>query len=91
MRVVLADLIADARHPADSDCVSLVHDLLWAHASVTDGLEHVRVRSADHGMDVFLFMRAPSDADALSQAQRLLCRARRPLRARGYGFEDALL
>jgi hypothetical protein len=91
MRVVLADLVGDARRPADHDCVSLVQDLLWAHAAVADGLEHVRVRPAGHGMDVFLFMRARSDADALSQAQCILGRALRPLRAHGYGVGDTLL
>ncbi|POX55313.1 hypothetical protein C3489_11010 [Streptomyces sp. Ru71] len=88
MRVIRASLVGDARRPAPKGPVSVVHDLLWAHAVPTDGLEHIRVKSADHGMDVFLFMRAPSDSDALRQVCALLDRAHHPLRCQGYRVRD---
>ncbi|NML52336.1 hypothetical protein HHL19_26980 [Streptomyces sp. R302] len=61
----------------------LIEDLLWAHAVPADGLEHLRVRSLPHGMDVVLFLGAPSDAAALLAAAGLLDRLRLPLARHG--------
>ncbi|MEU9197297.1 hypothetical protein [Streptomyces hundungensis] len=68
--------------------LAVVHDLLWAHAVPADGLEHVTPRRADHGLHVFLFLRAPSDAAALLNARTVLDRSRAPLGALGYSVAD---
>ncbi|MER8035465.1 hypothetical protein [Streptomyces hydrogenans] len=62
----------------------LIQDLLWAHAVPDDGLEHIRVRCAPHGMDVVLFLSAPGDASALQAVDLLLERLRGPLARHGY-------
>lgn len=91
MRVIRASLVVTTSLPATDSGVSLVHDLLWAHAVHTDRLEHIRAKPADHGMNVFLFMRAASDSEAMGQVRALLKRARSPLLAQGYNVEGSLL
>ncbi|WP_106968908.1 hypothetical protein [Streptomyces monomycini] len=73
----------DDHGPASEDEATLVHDLLWAHAVPSDGLEHVRARGVEDGMVLFFFVRAEDDLSGARQACALLTRARRPLAARG--------
>src|SRR3954469_11223978 len=44
----------------------ILHDLLWAHAVPEAGLEHVRVRHLRSDLQAVCFVRAPSDADAVT-------------------------
>ncbi|MFJ3841426.1 hypothetical protein ACWGHM_32005 [Streptomyces sp. NPDC054904] len=62
----------------------LLQDLLWAHARPADGLEHVRARTAEHGLDIVLFVRAPCDASALVRMRALLGRAEAPVASHGF-------
>ncbi|MGW7435888.1 hypothetical protein [Streptomyces sp. NPDC054849] len=64
--------------------LALVSDLIWAHTPAAHGLEHLRAKAADDGVDVYLFLRAASEAAALRQARAILDGARAPLRAHGY-------
>ncbi|WP_179764236.1 hypothetical protein [Streptomyces fulvorobeus] len=63
---------------------AVLTDLLWAHTSAAHGLEHLRARASENGMDLYLFLRATSEAAALGQAHAILTNARTPLRAFGY-------
>ncbi|MFH9738959.1 hypothetical protein ACH4MA_14820 [Streptomyces roseolus] len=85
MRMVRA-LLASAAvgDEASTAGAGLIEDLLWAHAVLADGLEHIRVRPLPHGMDVVLFLSTPSDASALLAAAGLLDRLQRPLARHGY-------
>ncbi|MFD9408646.1 hypothetical protein ACFWBN_16750 [Streptomyces sp. NPDC059989] len=64
--------------------LALVSDLIWAHAPAVYGLEHLRAKAAEDGVDVYLFLRAATEAAALDQAHAILDGARGPLRAHGY-------
>ncbi|MFE6835539.1 hypothetical protein ACFVFI_11995 [Streptomyces sp. NPDC057705] len=64
--------------------LALVSDLIWAHTPAAHGLEHLRTKAAADGVDVYLFLRAASEAAALTQARAILDGARAPLRAHGY-------
>ncbi|GGT21110.1 hypothetical protein [Streptomyces purpureus] len=84
MRVVSAMLQGE---PVGRDAGSfspLLHDLLWAHAVPSIGLEHITVRPIRAGMEAVLFVRADSDTHALDCARDLLARARGPIAAHGY-------
>ncbi|MFE2145632.1 hypothetical protein ACFXA3_28535 [Streptomyces sp. NPDC059456] len=59
--------------------------MLWAHARPCDGLEHVRARPAEHGLDVYLFVRAASDQSAVDQMRALLGRVDQPAARHGFG------
>ncbi|MDH2390961.1 hypothetical protein QCN29_19630 [Streptomyces sp. HNM0663] len=61
-----------------------MHDLLWAHAEPADRVEHIRVRPHEAGMEAIVFLRADSDAAALSGVRELLARVREPVGAHGY-------
>ncbi|MFL9679700.1 MULTISPECIES: hypothetical protein [Streptomyces] len=90
MRLVLASLEGPHRdrahpaHPPPSGVLALLSDLVWAHAVTANGLEHVRATASDDGVDLYLFLRAVSDAAALDQARALLDGARASLRVHGY-------
>ncbi|WP_314242877.1 hypothetical protein [Streptomyces sp. DSM 40907] len=84
MRVIRASLAGSARGPAQGRALALVSDLIWAHIAPAHGLEHLRAKASDDGVDVYLFLRATSDAAALAQARTILDRARTPLMSRGY-------
>ncbi|MFI8368325.1 hypothetical protein [Streptomyces sp. NPDC085466] len=75
---------APAPPPATPAVLALLSDLVWAHAAPRNGLEHVRARATDDGVDVYLFLRAPSEDAALDQARAILADARTPLRTHGY-------
>ncbi|MFG2483059.1 hypothetical protein ACGFSI_09895 [Streptomyces virginiae] len=85
MRVIRASL-SGPRHDPDrnSGALALVSDLIWAHTPAAHGLEHLRARAADDGVDVYLFLRAASESAALDQAHAILDGAAGPLRAHGY-------
>lgn len=89
MRVILGRLNRTSADPAPTTVIPLIQDLFWAHARPSDGLEHVRARPAVHGLDVYLFVRAPSDASAVDQMRALLGRADQPLAC--YGFDIVLV
>ncbi|APU40408.1 MULTISPECIES: hypothetical protein [unclassified Streptomyces] len=84
MRIVRAALSGPRQDPDRHGVLALLSDLIWAHAEAAHGLEHVRAKAADHGVDLYLFLRAASEAAALDQANALLSGARAPLRAHGY-------
>ncbi|GAA0274452.1 hypothetical protein GCM10010302_10110 [Streptomyces polychromogenes] len=58
-------------------------DLLWAHATPGDGVEHIAVRSVPHGMEATFFLTAVSDEAAVGCARALLLRARAPIATHG--------
>ncbi|MET8967894.1 hypothetical protein [Streptomyces hydrogenans] len=84
MRLVLASLEGPHHAPAPPGVLALLSDLLWAHAATVNGLEHVRATASDDGVDLYLFLRAGSEAAALDQARALLDGARASLRVHGY-------
>ncbi|MFJ4779291.1 hypothetical protein [Streptomyces sp. NPDC088762] len=86
MRVVLGHLARTSADTAPTSAAPLIQDLLWAHARPSDGLEHVRARPAPHGLDIYLFVRAPSDASAVAQMRALLDRVGRPVARHGFGI-----
>ncbi|WP_307828051.1 hypothetical protein [Streptomyces clavuligerus] len=73
--------------PPAEGAVHLVHDLLWAHARPSDGLEHVRARRDEHGLDVFLFVDADSDRSARAQMAALLGRVDTLLDSHGFALD----
>ncbi|MEU6864048.1 hypothetical protein ABZ924_12335 [Streptomyces sp. NPDC046876] len=84
MRVIQAALTRTPAGPAPEAAAQVVHDLLWAHATHADGLEHIKPRPAAHGLDLFLFVRAHCDGSALAQMRTLLDRADTPLARHGF-------
>ncbi|MFF9341544.1 MULTISPECIES: hypothetical protein [unclassified Streptomyces] len=84
MRVVLASLEGPHHGPASPGALALLTDLVWAHAATTNGLEHVRARASADGADLYLFLRAASEALALDQARAILDGARASLSVHGY-------
>ncbi|MFJ7955673.1 hypothetical protein ACIQ62_05185 [Streptomyces sp. NPDC096319] len=84
MRVIRASLEGPHHGPAFPTVLAVLSDLIWAHAAAGNGLEHVRAKASDDGVDVYLFLRAASEAAALDQARAILDGARAPLRAHGY-------
>ncbi|GGR97426.1 hypothetical protein ACFCXH_19430 [Streptomyces nojiriensis] len=84
MRVVRASLSGPRADPDQEGVLALVSDLIWAHTPAAHGLEHLRAKAARDGVDVYLFLRAASEAAALTQAHAILDGARAPLRAHGY-------
>ncbi|MGF1426179.1 hypothetical protein [Kitasatospora sp. LaBMicrA B282] len=68
------------RHPAPlPPQPATVVDLLWAHATAADRLDHVRVRTPEPagGLELLVLLRAETDADAILTADDLLGRAAR--------------
>ncbi|MFF1411405.1 hypothetical protein ACFVX6_16715 [Streptomyces sp. NPDC058289] len=72
--------------PVPATVVPLIQDLLWAHARPADGLEHVRVRPAAHGLDIYLFVSSPSEASAVARMRNLLQRVEQPVARHGFGI-----
>ncbi|MDX2292800.1 MULTISPECIES: hypothetical protein [Streptomyces] len=83
MRMVRVLLTGQAGAPAPAALPSLIHDLLWAHAVPADNLEHARIRPLPDGLDVVLFLKAPTDEVALGSAGALLERVREPFARHG--------
>ncbi|MFH8404102.1 hypothetical protein ACH4FX_04900 [Streptomyces sp. NPDC018019] len=75
--------------PVSEEEAALVHDLLWAHAVPSDGLEHIRARSVEGGLDLFLFVRADGAPYGLRHMHVLLARAEEPLAAYGFAVPAA--
>ena len=86
MRVVLASLTKTSEAPHRAESPALVTDLLWAPARPEDGLEHVKPRPTDCGIDLYLFVRADGDDPAVVQMRPLLDRARHSIAAQGYAL-----
>ncbi|MFF9848088.1 hypothetical protein [Streptomyces litmocidini] len=84
MRVVLASLTTTSESPRRAETLAVVTDLLWAHARPEDGLEHVKPRVTDSGIDLYLFVRAAGDGPAVAQMRPLFDRVRRSIAAQGY-------
>ncbi|MET9837535.1 hypothetical protein ABZZ01_07020 [Streptomyces virginiae] len=84
MRVIRASIAGTPKGPARDDVLALVSDLIWAHTAPAHGLEHLRAKASDEGMDVYFFLRAPSEDAALNQAHAILTGAHAPLSAHGY-------
>ncbi|MDD9382872.1 hypothetical protein M8Z33_40785 [Streptomyces sp. ZAF1911] len=87
VRVILGHLARTSADPVPAAAVPLIQDLLWAHARPSDGLEHVRVRPAPQGLDIYLFVTAPSDATAMAQAATLLHRVDPQVARHGFGVD----
>ncbi|QES48887.1 hypothetical protein DEJ50_14730 [Streptomyces venezuelae] len=75
--------------PGTESEACLLQDTLWAHAGPQHALEHVRVRAARQGIDVVLFIRALTNADARSKASALLAQVLRSGAADGYSVAAA--
>ncbi|MFD5146606.1 hypothetical protein [Streptomyces sp. NPDC058401] len=86
MRVILGHLARTAADPVPATTVPLIQDLLWAHARPSDGLEHVRVRTAAHGLDIYLFVSAPTEASAMARMRGLFQRVEQPVARHGFGI-----
>lgn len=84
MRVIRASLSGSCHEPDEKGVLALVCDLIWAHTPAAYGLEHLRAKAAGDGVDVYLFLRAASEAAALHQAHAIIDGARAPLQAHGY-------
>ncbi|MFI1884559.1 hypothetical protein [Streptomyces jumonjinensis] len=84
MRVIRACLSGTGAGPPTEGAAPLVHDLLWAHARPSDGLEHIRARHCERGLDVFLFVDADCDTTARARMAALLRRVDTPLTAHGF-------
>lgn len=84
MRVIRASFAGTPQGPAQEHTLALVSDLIWAHTDPIRGLEHLRAKASDEGMDVYLFLRAASEDAALDQAHAILADARAPLVRHGY-------
>lgn len=88
MHVIRATLAGP--HHVHHDVPAVLTDIVWAHTTAAHGLEHLRARASDDGMDLYLFLRATSEAAALGQAHAILTSARTPLRAFGYNVAAPL-
>jgi hypothetical protein len=55
----------------------VVVGILWAHATSSDGLQHVRARAGPGRVDVAIFCTAETPTGALNNALRLCRRAAR--------------
>jgi len=53
----------------------LVVDLMWAHATAEDRLEHIRAASSADRVDLVFFISAHDEREAADQADRLCARA----------------
>ncbi|MER5726894.1 hypothetical protein ABT084_00835 [Streptomyces sp. NPDC002138] len=84
MHTIRVSLAGPSRGAAQDRVLALVSDLIWAHAAPLLGLEHLRAKASDDGVDVYLFLRADSEAAALAQAHALVERARISLTSHGY-------
>ncbi|MFJ6047501.1 hypothetical protein [Streptomyces sp. NPDC092307] len=84
MRVIRTSLSGTPQGPAQDSALALVSDLIWAYTARSHGLEHLRAKATDEGMDVYLFLRAASEAAALDQARAILAGAQAPLVSHGY-------
>ncbi|MEU5217149.1 hypothetical protein AB0G79_13255 [Streptomyces sp. NPDC020807] len=89
MRLVLASLTAPSGDPPRQETLAVLTDLLWAHAVPADGLEHVKARYTHDGLDLYLFVRAPTDDVALPRMRRLLDRVSHAIAAQGYVLTGA--
>ncbi|RSO10229.1 hypothetical protein DMH18_15505 [Streptomyces sp. WAC 06783] len=89
MQVFHVRLERGGNRPVSDEEVILVHDLLWAHAIPSDGLEHIRARSAEGGLDLFLFARADCGPYGLRHMRALLTRAEGPLSTYGFAVPTA--
>lgn len=54
---------------------ALVGDVIWAHVTPGDALEHLRIRADGARMVIVLFIRAAAAEDALTAADALVARA----------------
>ncbi|MEU9097510.1 hypothetical protein [Streptomyces sp. NPDC048361] len=89
MHVIRARLIRGGG-PRDSGGVAVpIEDLLWAHAVPAIGLEHIRARPTQGGLDVYLFIDAPDEPRALAQVRDLLIRAGGAITTQGYAAPAA--
>ncbi|MGW0121107.1 hypothetical protein [Streptomyces sp. NPDC003327] len=86
MRIILASLTAPSGAPPRQETLAVVTDLLWAHAVPADGLEHVKARFTDDGLDLYLFVRAAADDIALPRMRCLLDRVSHAVAAQGYAL-----
>lgn len=84
MRVIRASFAGTPPGPAQESALALVSDLIWARTASSHGLEHLRAKASDEGMDVYLFLRAASEDAALDQAHAILADAHAPLISHGY-------
>ncbi|PWK72067.1 hypothetical protein BCL76_103296 [Streptomyces sp. CG 926] len=84
MHVIRTSLSGTPQGPAQDSAPALVADLIWAYTAPSHGLEHLRAKATDEGMDVYLFLRAASEAAALDQAHAILAGAHAPLVSHGY-------
>ncbi|MFJ8212148.1 hypothetical protein [Streptomyces sp. NPDC096033] len=84
MRVVRASLAGTPPAPAQQSVLVLVSDPIWARTASSHGLEHLRAKASDEGMDLCLFLRAVSEDAALDQARAILADAHAPLISHGY-------
>ncbi|MEU7389919.1 hypothetical protein [Streptomyces tanashiensis] len=84
MRVIQASLEGPRHGPDFPTVLALLSDLIWAHSDTGNGLEHVRATASEDGVDVYLFLRAASEAAALDQARAILDGTRAALRVHGY-------
>ncbi|MFJ5548520.1 hypothetical protein [Streptomyces sp. NPDC093225] len=82
--MIQASLQRTLPEPAPQGSSHLIHDLLWAHATQADGLEHIRPCPTEHGLNLYFFVRAHCDTSALEQVRTLLDRADTPIAAHGY-------
>ncbi|MEY9966638.1 hypothetical protein ABIA33_004703 [Streptacidiphilus sp. MAP12-16] len=77
MHLVLACLIRrqpGRTHPQEA---AEVVDILWAHATAADHLEHARAHAHPSRVDLLLFLRETADQDPQHQAATLLARCHR--------------
>lgn len=87
MLVVLAHLgTMTASTPPDS-AGPLVEDLIWAHARPSEGVEHLTVRPAAHGLDLYFFIRSDPGRTAQDRVNALLERLHRSFSHHGFALD----
>ncbi|MFD8693572.1 hypothetical protein [Kitasatospora purpeofusca] len=87
MRVVVALLSSsDEARPA-GPLSPLVEDVVWAHARPSEGLEHLTTKCVEDGLELYFFVRATSEANALTLVQALLDRVRGSLFSHGFTLD----
>jgi hypothetical protein len=77
MHLVHASLTRRQKGRGDPEDASELLDVLWAHATETDHLEHARGMAHPDRVDLLLFFRQTPAAEPELQAADLLCRCHR--------------
>ncbi|MFK0194926.1 hypothetical protein [Kitasatospora sp. NPDC090308] len=88
MLVVFAHLCATTASAPSESAGPLVEDLIWAHARPSEGIEHLAVRLAAHGLELYFFMRPDPERAARERVQALLDRVHGTFSHHGFALDQ---